>query len=486
MIVLSVTARLLRACSLLGGLCCSAIVLSQGLEAPPAPALPRPLTLPTPVEFRLPNGLRLVVVERHRLPLVTAALVVLSGAEVDPPDRAGAANLTALLLTEGTRRHSAPELARAAAALGSTVTSAADWHQSSVAATVTTPQLPATLALLAEMVTEPTFAPPDVKRVRDRTLGLAKVARARLSTVGSQAAQRLLFGEGTYAHPVEGTVTSLPTVSRADVIALHKAHYRPDNAVLVLAGSIDPMTAHRLALRAFGGWQGAPDSTTYRPAAVATSTDRVMLDVADSGQAAVVVVLPVPPREAAGNAAAAVATMANEVLGGGFSSRLSREIRIRRGLSYGAFSRLDQRREGGLVRVVVQTKNESAAEVVALIGAELDGLVREAVPDTELVARKNALIGSFGRSLETTEGLAQALQELIATGVTPTYLPQYPADIAAVDAQALRDYAAAHFGPGARRFAVVGQQATFGAALLAQDPRWVSVDMRFVDGAADR
>ena len=214
-----------------------------------------------------------------------------------------------------------------------------------------------------------------------------------------------------------GTPASLQRIARDDLVDLHSSRYRPDNAVLVLAGDIDGPAARRLAAKHFGSWK-AP---AQRLAAVGTVVPNsltppvTVIDMPSSGQAAAVLVTPAPP----GNTERAVGQVTNSVLGGGYSSRINQEIRIKRGLSYGAGSRLDARRQAGAMLASVQTKNESAGEVVGLLQAEFDRLIATPVPADELAARKTTLIGAFSRSVETTAGLAGAVSSLVVIGVAP-------------------------------------------------------------------
>src|SRR5699024_5858217 len=120
-----------------------------------------------------------------------------------------------------------------------------------------------------------------------------------------------------------------------------------------------------------------------------------------------------------------IGSVANAVLGGSYSARLNEEIRIKRGLSYGAHSSLDTRRAGGQWMALVQTKNPPAAAVVNLIGSESARLGTSPVPDTELAARKATLTGSYGRSLETTGGLASRVGTLALYDIDPAQISQY-------------------------------------------------------------
>jgi len=452
---------------------------AQNFDVPPAPGAPRPLSIAAPVEQRLPNGMRVVLAERRGVQLVTAQLVVLSGSEVDPAAQAGLASMTAGLLTKGTRRHSATQLAQAAESLGGALDSGAGWHQSEVGITVMVPKLDAALALVSEVVQQPAFAQAELDRSRTQALDDLKVAYSQAGTLASLASQRLLFGTGAYGHPAGGTPASLARITRADLVALHTARYRPENAVLVLAGDLDADAALQLARRHFGAWKPAARGPTAAPMppSAALTTTVVAIDMPQSGQAAVVVAAPLPPL----GADRARAAVMNAVLGGGFSSRLSQEIRIRRGLSYSPGSGLDARPGAASLRAVVQTKNESAAEVVALVQAELDRLATAPVPDAELAARKATLIGDFSRSVETTAGLGAAVKALIVAGLPPADLRTRIETLSAVTSAEVQRYAAANLGSAGRRVVVAGEAAKFGEALKAASPGLVIVPATALD-----
>lgn len=439
---------------------------AQPYDTPPPPAPPRGLQVAAPAEGTLTNGLRVVVAERRGLPLVTAQLLVLSGAEADPPRKAGLASLTAGLLTRGTKRRDAPAQAAAAEALGGSLNSGAGWHQSAIGITVTTPQLDAALALVAEAVTAPAFKEADLARLRAETMDEMKVDYTRPGTLASLAANRMLFGDGAYGHPSAGTPTSLPRITLADVLRLHRERFRPDNAVLVLAGDVDLAQALEIARRHFGRWRQPAEPMPAVPLAAGrpSAHSLTLIDMGDSGQAGISLVLPLPPTGASDEAAGEVT---NAVLGRGYSSRLSQEIRIKRGLSYDAGSAFDTRRQAGLLRASVQTKNANAAEVVALVQQQIDGLAAAPVPDDELAARKATLIGSFSRSVETTAGLAGQVSTLLIDGRPVAELTKRTATLSTVDAAAVQAYAKAHFDAAIRRIAVAGDAKVFEAALRA-------------------
>ncbi|HMC14062.1 MAG TPA: pitrilysin family protein [Albitalea sp.] len=461
--------KAIRWAALAGSALLGASLHAQPYETPPKPVEPRPLTISPPTEHSLPNGLRVVVAERRGVPLVTARLMLLTGSEADPERRAGLASMTAGLLTRGTTRHSAPALVNAAESLGGSLDSGAGWHQTSVGITVTTPQLHAALTLVSEVVREPAFAPAEIERYRTQALDAMKVAYAEPGTVAAMVAQRALYGAGAYGHPVDGTPGSLPRIARADIVKLHAQAYRPDNAVLVLAGDIDLDGAVKLARQHFGAWKrpAEPLPVPSGFSGTAWAEPLTVVDMPGAGQAGVVLVLPAMPASSPERTAASVT---NAVLGRGYSSRLNQEIRIKRGLSYGASSGLDLRRETGTLHVSVSTKNASAAEVLGLIGTELDQLARTPVPPDELVARKATLIGDFSRMLETTSGLAGQTAALVVAGLPVADLPRRIQRIEAITPAQVQDFAARYFDAARRRVVIAGVAAEFEPALKAQAP----------------
>ena len=425
--------------------------------------------------MKLGNGLRVIVARRDGVPLVSAELVALTGAEADPPRLAGLASLSASLMTQGTRRHSAPQLAAAAETLGGSLDSAAGWNHALVSITVTTPKLDAALALVAEVAREPVFANDEIERVRTQALDGLKVAYAEPSTLASIVAQRLAYGPGAYGHPASGTPDSLPR------IVSRRSRRRAPAGVPARQRGADPCRRHRRRGRP-GAWRDATSAAGPRrqrrssrrraPWPIRRARPAAIVDMTHSGQTGVVLALALPDRS---DEERTVGAVLNAVLGGGYSSRLNQEIRIKRGLSYGVSSGIEARREAALLRVSVQTKNESAAEVVGLMQAEIDRLMTQPVGAEELAARKTTLIGDFSRSVETTAGLAGAIRSLVVANRPAAELKTRIERIEAVGPAEVQRYAAAQLGMSRRRIAVAGEAAGSPKALLATLPGAVIV-----------
>jgi zinc protease len=434
------------------------------------PPVGRPVdpSLPTPVERTLPNGLRVIVAKSTDLPLVTADLTVKSGAALDPAGLAGAASMTADLLTEGTTTRSATQIATEVEQLGAALNAGASLESSSVTLSVMPQNLDRGLAIMADVAMNPKFDPAEVDRVRTQSLDGLQVAYGQPRSVAGFVASPVLYAGTAFGHVASGTPGSLPRIDRNALVALHRAAYRPDNAILVLTGDITPEQGFALAQQALGGWArpaGAPPAAPLiRPR---TAPRNLIVDLPGAGQAAVTVVKTTIARS---DPDYYKAILTNAVLGVGYSSRLNQEIRIKRGLSYGAGSGLTPRLSIGGFSAQAQTKNESAAEVVGLVKAEIAGLAaRPAGPD-ELASRKSVLIGGYGRSLGTTGGLADTLGDLAFYGLPLSDISAYTGRVEAVSASDVQAFAAKALDPATASVIVVGDGKVMGPGLAAALP----------------
>ena len=416
----------------------TAIALATGIAAaadfpgtPPVPGPAPQLNVPTPTAQTLANGLEVISVRRANLPLVTAQLWVRRGGEMDPSGLAGLADLTANLLSKGAAGKSAPQIAAAAEALGGSLDASAGWDESAIGITVTTPKLPQALGLLAQVVRQPDFAEAELQRARSQAIDDLHLQLSQPTALASLAANRAVFGDGAYGHSRHGTPDSLKRITRADVQRLHGELYRPDNAILILAGDITPAQARTLAQASFGDWARPATAMSPRPTAGGSGTlpPILLINQQGAGQAGVVAAHAAPPRR---DDSYYVGSVANAVLGGSYSARLNEEIRIKRGLSYGAGSRLQGLGQAGIWMASAQTKNPSAPQVVQLMLGQFDQLGSARVSDDELAARKATLIGGYGRSLETTAGLADQVADLAIYGLPLDGIGKYVSEVQAV------------------------------------------------------
>lgn len=438
-------------------------------ETPPPPAAPRSVSVPKPVERTLPNGLRVIVVENHSTPLVGAQLLVKNGGEVDPANMSGLADMTASLLTKGTKTRTAPQIAQEIEALGGVLSSFAGWDASRASVNVLASKTEPALAVLADVVRNPTFQDEEIERLRQQYLDNLSVGMNSPGQLAGWVASRVVFGDSPYGHPVSGTPASIQRIQRKDVADFHARFFRPDNAVLVLGGDIKADDAFKLAERLFGDWaKPSAALSASGTARVEVSPKRrvVVVDMPGAGQAAVVFarrgIARTDPDYYSG-------VVANSVLSG-YSGRLNQEIRIKRGLSYGARSSLETRRDVGPFVASAQTKNQSGAEVAQLLVGELSRLSSEAVSEAELTPRKAVVIGNFGRSLETTEGLVAQIASLALYGLSLDEINRYIASVQGVTPAQIQKFAGSRLGAADANIVIVGDAKEFIEPLRKQFP----------------
>ena len=361
--------------------------------------------------------------------------------------------MTADMLTQGTATRTAPEIAQQIEALGASLETEAGWDATRLQLDTLSENAGAALEIVADVVRNPKFASEEIARERRQALDELRVSMEQPGFVARAVGVRALLADSPYGRPVMGTLASLPRLEREDFVTLHGRTFVPGNAVLIMAGNVTAAEGFALAERSFGDWKGqAPEAS---PRGEFAKTPRALLvDLPAAGQAAVYVGAPGLARTAE---QFVVSEVANAVLGMGYSSRLNQEIRLKRGLSYGAASRLAPSHDFGLFGASCQTKHESVAEVVRVIQGELTRLAGELIPAEYLAARKAVLVGEFSRDLATIKGTVKRLSELALHGLSPETLAHHVERLEAVDADLIRTFAGKHLAPGLMSVIVAGR-----------------------------
>jgi len=423
---------------------------------------------PAVADFRLDNGLRVLVAPTRGLPLVSARLNVNAGSANDPAGKPGVASMTAALLTQGTTTKSAPEIATAIEQLGASIGAGSGADFTNVYANAPKDVFGQTLTLMADLVRNPTFAAEELERQQSQTLDGLRVALSQPGSIAAQSVGRVIYGAAPYGAPGSGTLTSIPALTRDDVAVFHSDRFRPSQATLVFSGDVTPAEARALADEAFGDWRDAgPAPAAIDKAGHALAPRVVVVDQPGAGQAAVIAAIRGIKRT---DADYFPLTLGNTLLGGGFSSRLNQEIRIKRGLSYGARSSVGAQQDVGVFTASTQTKNETATEVADLILAEVGKLGTAPATEAELAPRRATLIGGFGRSLETVDGLGGLVANLALYDLPMSDLADYAGRVRAVTPQQVEAAFAGHLPTDQASLVIVGDASKFIDGLRARYP----------------
>jgi len=441
------------------------------VSTPPLPGPVRRADLPVATERTFANGLRVIAFEQRTgpkargTPLIAAQLISTLGAANEDASRAGVASLFAALLTQGTATHDATAFAQAVDALGARIDANVGADATVVSVSATTPAFSAAIALMRDAVCAPTFAPGEFERLRTKAIGDLALTYSNPSALARLVTNRVAFGASPYAHPVSGTKTTLATLTRDDVVAYAARTLRPEHAILVIGGDLTVDAAFAIAERTFGDWKPlAPVSANgvHASAAPAPRARVVIVDKPDAGRTALVAGRIAVARTDADYLAAVVGTA---VLSG-YSGRLNREIRVKRGLSYGAGAQLIARRDPGVFLASTLIDHTKVDEATTVVLQTLDELARVALEPAELERRKATLIGGFYRSIETTDGIVGTLGDYALYGLPLDDLEEYVPRIEETGGEAVRAVAARYFAPDP--FVVlVGNATVFGDAIRA-------------------
>ena len=445
-------------------------LLPEGQRTPlPQPGTPIDVATPQVSERTLANGMRVLVAPKPGLPLISARLSFDAGTADDPVGRAGVAGFTASLLTQGTETRSAPQIATEIERLGANIGAGAGVDFTNVFASSPSNVFPQTMALMADVVRNPAFAAEELEREKSQTLDGLRVQLSQPGPVAGLAAARAVYGEAPYAVPGSGTPSTIPALTTRDLEQFHTALYRPRNATIVFSGDIAPEAAYALAEQAFGDW--APGDS-IRPVAADAAGPQVaprviVIDQPGAGQAAVVAAMRGIARTDEDYFPLLVG---NALMGGGYSARLNQEIRIKRGLSYGAGSSLGVRQDEGILSATAQTRNDAVVEVAGLILAEIARLSAAPATEADLAPRKATLVGAFGRQLETVDGLGGLVAGLALYGLPMSDLASYAGEVNGVTPARIQAAAAANLPASAASLVIVGDASVFIEALRAIYP----------------
>ena len=418
-------------------------------EQPPAPAAPRSVKVPAVQAKTLPNGLKVAVVRRPNVPLVTIQLLVMAGADNEPDTSAGLADMTASLLTKGTKTRDATAIAEEMEFLGGSISAGASWNASQVIVQVMPDKLDKAMDIMSDVVLNPIFDQKEIDLLKSQTLDNLNFSLKQPGSLASYVASKYTFGE----HPAGGTIASINSITRQQIVEFRDRNYLAGNAVLIFTGDITALRANELAQKLFGKWQGLPAKSSGAAGTQNRVTNEVVrrilvVDLPNSGQASVNYYRSMPNVGRDHDEYYFPASVMNGVLGGGYSSRLNQEIRIKRGLSYGAGSNFSWRLSKTNFGTRTQTKNESAAEVAELVAKEIERLGNSDISASELTPRKSVLTGDFGRELETTGGLAGQVSNLYLYDLSLTELNSYMSNVNAVNSAQIKNFAAANLKGG--------------------------------------
>lgn len=442
--------------------------LAQGTfdrSRPPEPGPPPRVALPPIVTRELPNGLKLMIVEHHELPLADFVLIVGSGSTTDPAGKTGVANLTAAMLREGTTTRKSLEIADQIAYLGVSLSPSSSWESSTLSLHTPVAQLDSALALFADVALRPSFPANEFERIRKIRLTDLIRQKDEGPAIANVSFPAIIYGSGhPYGAATFGTEASVKSLSVADLQSYYQRSFKPNNSTLIIVGDVNPDRIEQKINALFGGWQrGDVPQLTYADPPKAVATTVYLIDKPGAAQSSFRIGAVGVPRSTKDYFAL---TVMNTILGGSFSSRLMQNLRETRGYTYGAGSRFDMRRAAGPFLAsaeIVAAKTDSALlEFMKELNA-----IRQSVPASELQRAKRYLQLQLPGNFETTRDIAFQLVPVAVYGLPLDYYNNYVQNIEAITEADVARVAQQYINPGSLAVVIVGDRKSIEPGLKA-------------------
>jgi len=414
-------------------------------------------SLPVAQSFTLPNGLTVILAEQHKLPVVAARLVVLTGSDANPVNRPGLASFTADMLPEGTNRRSAPQIADDAAQLGTSVKTNSRPDYSAIGINTLKWNVGPALDLLSDVTLNPKFDPTEIERIRKQRQTEVLQLNDEPFQLAIGVMLRAVYGaDSPYGYRELGTAESNKIITRDEMLKFWQTGYAPGNSALVLSGDVTYQEAHTLAEHYFGQWQG--EGGKHQPPTVDMKTSRAIyiVDKPGSPQTFVLTGGLGVPRSSPDYVPIEVM---NNALGGLFSSRINMNLREEHGYTYGGFSQFVFRRGPGFFVAGGGIRTDVTASAVSEIFKELSRIRTAPLSAEELKFAKDSFALSLAGRFETSEETASTFGELFTYDLPLTYYANLPAQIATVTSEDVQRVATRYVHPDTAVVIAAGDRA---------------------------
>ncbi|MGA8221949.1 MAG: pitrilysin family protein [Candidatus Acidiferrales bacterium] len=399
-------------------------------EMPPAGA-PKPFQFPEAATKTLPNGLRVYVVSDHREPAVAARLVILSAGSVeDSAAMPGVAQMTANMLTQGTEKRSAKDIADAIDFVGGSLVAEAGKDSTTVTLDVVKKDLNTGLDLMSDVVLHPAFSADELDRQRQQLLSNLTVQYSDPQYLASVAFARVVYGGSPYGWPSEGTPEVVKKMQRDQLAKFHDANYAPNQTLLGFAGDITPEEAFALAEKFFGAWQKVNVTAASPASPTPISGLHIWLVDKPDAEQTQIRVGKIGIRRADPDYIPLAVT--NRIFGGGYNSRLNTEVRVKKGLTYGAFSAFNPHRYSGAFTAGTYTRTEATVEATKLVVDLIAKMSTGDVTQKELDFARDYLAGVYPIQSETAEQVTDRVLSAAAFDLPADYNRTYPDKVRSV------------------------------------------------------
>ena len=439
----------------------------------PEPGTPPALALPPLARATLSDGLKVVLAERHNVPVVQFELMVDAGRAADSLAKPGTANLALAMLTEGTKTRDSLQISARAETLGARVSAGSSLDTSYIALNAITSRLADSLDLFTDVLLNPTFPEKELARLKLQSLAAIQQAKSQPRGIASRLFPKLIYGEGhAYSNPFSGigTEETVRSMTTDELRAFYKRWIRPDNATLLIVGDttlaqIQPLLEQRLAV-----WKSPSERLPTKQLGVIAAQPKArvfLVNRTGSEQSLVMAVELAPPRSAPDNVA--LETI-NTILGGSFISRINMNLREDKHWSYGAGSGLIDAKGQRVFQASALVQTDKTADSMREMLKELRDLTGTRQPTVkEIRFAKDTLVRSLPGDNETSSQVASSYADILTYGLPDTYLNDFVGEVEALTPQQLQAAGTELVHPEGLTWIIVGDLATIEANVRALD-----------------
>ncbi|MDQ3321406.1 MAG: insulinase family protein [Acidobacteriota bacterium] len=426
-------------------------------KLPRAGADPR-FSLPPIEKTRLSNGLEVWTVRQTELPIVSMNMVFKTGGVFEAADKSGVSTLTAGLLDAGTKTRSALDIANRRQAIGASIGAGSGWDSSSVSLSTLTKNIDPALDLYADIIVNPIFPESELELTRKRALGSFIQRRSNPNIIAGTVYDRVLYGKNhPYGRQLSGDEVSIKGITRADLVQSYESTFRPNNAVLIVVGDVDPKTLMPKLEKAFANWKpGAIPTGTLPEAQPLEKAGIFLVDRPNSAQSVVSIGQIGVSRD---NPDYFPLQVMNSILGGQFSARVNMNLREDKGYTYGARTGYVYRRGAGPFSASADVQTAVTKESVIEFLKEING-IRGAIPISrqELEYNKQSIIRAYPRGFETIGQISGQLSNLVVYGLPDTYFNEFISKVNAVKLEDVNRVANKYLTPDKLAIVIVGDR----------------------------
>lgn len=417
------------------------VVLITAIALAAAVARTAEIKLPPITDKTLDNGLDVIVIENHELPVVNLNMVIRAGSVRDPAGREGLADFTVNMLSKGTKTRSAVDIAEEIDFVGGSLNCSADRDAAYITSGVLVRHFETALNLLSDVITNPVFKADEIERLRKKTISEIIQSRDNPSKICADAFDAELFGSHPYGHAVEGLKGSIDSVTRGDVTAFYDAYIRPNNSFMVIAGDIDPDEAISMVSSALGGWEkkDIPPLEVGKPAPV-SGRHILLINKPDATQTQIRFGNIGITRQDPGYYPFIVM---NYVLGAGvsFVNRLMQQVRDEAGLTYDIRTVNQFDLLPGAFYCATFTENDSTLKAINAAMGIINDMAKNPISDEEYNNAVNFYNGYYPTTLETPSQVANEIIRVRLFGLPDSYIEDFRKNLRKVTKSEIKEVA---------------------------------------------